>query len=246
MVEERLRDSRLHIKARPHRLEERCDLDEVLAGKGEPKILRFVLDHYSGDAVAPSLHELGAHLADQSWRRIDSDWMGIAADLAMQLDKGVNNTSLVLAFEFTDTGRVLLFPGDAQIGSWLSWQSVKWTLGTREVAATDLLARTVYLKVAHHGSQNATPHRLGLDQMTSPDLSAFIPVNQDDAKKARWHKMPFDKILTELTRKTAGRVIRADDAWTALLNGKPPFSTPSGSIQAVRNQGLGWVELDVV
>ena len=30
---------------------------------------------------------------------------GIAADLAMQLDRGVNNTSLVLAFEFIDTGR---------------------------------------------------------------------------------------------------------------------------------------------
>ena len=51
------------------------------------------------------------NLSDQSWRRIDADWLGIAADLAMQLDRGVNNTSLVLAFEFIDTGRVVLFPG---------------------------------------------------------------------------------------------------------------------------------------
>jgi hypothetical protein len=46
---------------------------------------------------------------DVSWRRIDSDWLGVSADLAMQLDSRTNNTSLALAFEFTDTGRVLLF-----------------------------------------------------------------------------------------------------------------------------------------
>ena len=63
------------------------------------------------------------NLTDQSWRRIDADWLGIAADLAMQLDRGVNNTSLVLAFEFIDSGRVVLFPGDAQVGNWLSWQT---------------------------------------------------------------------------------------------------------------------------
>lgn len=221
------------------------DLEALLAGAGDPDMLRFISEHYSGDVPPPEVAS-DRHLADQSWRRIDADWMGMAADLAMQLDAGVNNTSLVLAFEFTDTRRVVLFPGDAQIGSWLSWQPVKWKIGEEEVAATDLLARTVYLKVAHHGSRNATPPRLGLDQMTSPDLSAFIPVNEEDAKKARWHAMPFGTILTELARKTAGRVIRADDSWTVEATGKPPFATPSGSIQAVRNQGQGWVELDVV
>ena len=37
-----------------------------------------------------------------------------------------NNSSLVLAFEFLDTKRVMLFVGDAQIGNWLSWQKVGW------------------------------------------------------------------------------------------------------------------------
>ena len=55
----------------------------------------------------------------------------------------------------------MLFPADAQVGNWLSWQSVKWPVGANEVKATDLMARTVYLKVAHHGSHNAT---LGLEQ----------------------------------------------------------------------------------
>ncbi len=194
-----------------------------------------------------------ATLRDQSWRRIDADWLAPAADLAMQLDRGVNNTSLVLAFEVVDGGRVFLFPGDAQIGSWLSWQDVEWTVGEAGVKAADLMARTVYLKVAHHGSENATPSRSGLDLMTSPDLSAFIPTSKADARKVHWAGMPYDAILTALSAKTAGRVLRADDDWLALPGGSPAFTAPSGSILAVRGaardarHGKGglWVEVDL-
>lgn len=209
----------------------------------------FVWDHYSG----PAANARPDDDPDQSWRRIDADWLGIAADLAMQLDRGVNNTSLVLAFEFIDTGRVFLFPGDAQIGNWLSWKDLKWPQGQTTVTAADLMARTVYLKVAHHGSQNATPPKQGLDLMTSADLSAFIPTNKIDAVNVHWGAMPYDAILTALAAKTSGRVIRADDAWLANKNGKPAFAAPSGSILAVRSaprdeaRGTGglWVELDL-
>ena len=210
----------------------------------------YVRKHYSGPVSGPAPMEN----RDQSWRRIDADWMGIAADLAMQLDRGVNNTSLVLAFEFIDSGRVFLFPGDAQIGNWLSWKDLKWPVGRATVTTADLLARTVYLKVAHHGSQNATPKQQGFDLLTSADLSAFIPTNKLDAVKVHWGEMPYDGILTALEAKTKGRVIRADDAWLADANGKPAFAAPSGSIQAVRSaprdaaRGTGglWVELDLV
>ena len=175
---------------------------------------------------------------DQSWRRIDADWLGVAADLAMQLDRGVNNTSLVLAFELIDSGRVFLFPGDAQIGNWLSWQDSSWEVGGATVHAAGLLARTVFLKVAHHGSQNAT----------------FIPTSKKDAVKVHWGDMPYDAIVADLEAKTGERVVRADDAWLATKNGKPGFETPSGSIQsvkhAVRNSDSGsgglWVELELV
>ncbi|AZO23818.1 hypothetical protein EJ070_26130 [Mesorhizobium sp. M1E.F.Ca.ET.045.02.1.1] len=209
----------------------------------------FTSKHYSGavSGAAPMEDR------DQSWRRIDADWMAIAADLALQLDRGVNNTSLVLAFEFTDTGRVFLFPGDAQIGNWLSWKDLKFQVGAATVTTADLLARTVYLKVAHHGSQNATPEKQGLDLITSPDLSAFVPTNKLDALKVHWGEMPYGAILTALEAKTKGRVIRADDAWLANANGKPAFASPSGSILAVRSaprdhaRGAGglWVEVDL-
>ncbi len=220
------------------------DLEEVLAGKGDDKIVKFMLDHYAGGAKKPPGKADKDHLVNQDWRRIDGDWLGIAADLALRLDDGINNTSLVLAFEFTDSERVLLFPGDAQIGSWLSFETVKWTVDGKEITAHDLLARTVYLKVAHHGSRNATPPRLGLDHMVSPDLSAFIPVNEKDAEKAGWHKMPYGAILTTLSEKTAGRVIRADDGWLTQSNGRPAFALPSGSMVSVAT-GEGWVEVQV-
>lgn len=239
------------------------ELSALLAGTAEGDIAAFFDAHYSGD-VAPaqpgpaptsgrSRKLPDKNLADQSWRRIDTDWIAIAADLAMQLDRGVNNTSLVLAFEFLDTGRVFLFPGDAQVGNWLSWQAVKWPVGSATVEASDLMARTVYLKVAHHGSQNATLEKRGLDLMASSDLSAFVPTSQKDAQKVGWGRMPYQAILTALADKTNGRVIRADDDWVGKKDGRAGFACPSGSIRAVRNaardtaRGKGglWVEVDL-
>jgi hypothetical protein len=63
----------------------------------------------------------------EEWRRIDSDWLATAGELALDLNKKTNNTSLVLAFELTKSQphKVLLFPGDAEVGNWLSWYNEK-------------------------------------------------------------------------------------------------------------------------
>src|SRR6266699_2202355 len=71
--------------------------------------------------------------------------------LPRALDSMTNNTSLVLAIELAD-GDVLLFAADAQVGNWLSWQDLKWTVGTSPVTGPDLLKRTIFYKVGHHGS----------------------------------------------------------------------------------------------
>jgi beta-lactamase superfamily II metal-dependent hydrolase len=185
--------------------------------------------------------------AAQAWRRIDNDWLGVSADLAIQLDKRTNNSSLVLAFEFVETKRVMLFVGDAQVGNWLSWKDVKWTVENTTVSAHDLLARTVLYKVGHHGSHNATLKENGLQLMTSPDLSAFIPTNKDDAKNVGWGEMPFEPLLEDLERRARNRVIRADDAWLKQAHGQPPANIVSGAIKALRHdpQNGRWVELDV-
>lgn len=151
----------------------------------------------------------------QDWRKIEDDWTAAAESLALNLDNHTNNTCVVLAFEIVASGRVLLFPADAQVGNWLSWQKLKWKVkdGERvsEVTVPDLLQRTVFYKVGHHGSHNATLRALGLEQMTSEELMAFVPVDRAQAKKNGWNKMPFAPLVKRLHEKTGGRVIMTDD-----------------------------------
>ncbi len=63
-----------------------------------------------------------------AWRRIGFDWLASAGSLALDLDSATNNTSLVLAIELVNSGQVLLFPADAQVGNWLSWDELEWEL----------------------------------------------------------------------------------------------------------------------
>jgi len=164
--------------------------------------------------------------ASQAWRSVDTDWLSAASGLAIQLDKFTNNTSLVLAVERIADGKVLLFPGDAQEGNWLSWQdpNLKWQVqgadGTSTtVTAKDLLARTVFYKVGHHSSHNATAKAKGLEMMTSQaELTAFIPVDRQVAlgrSPAGTWKMPARQLYRALLDKCQGRVVRSDIGWAA-------------------------------
>lgn len=151
----------------------------------------------------------------EGWRKIGDDWTAAAETLALNLDSHTNNTCLVLAFEIVSSGRTLLFAADAQVGNWLSWQDVRWHVkdddGSGKVTGPDLLKRTVFYKVGHHGSHNATLRSLGLEQMTSEELVAFIPVVRAEAVKNRWMKMPFTPLVGRLREKTGGRLIMSDD-----------------------------------
>jgi hypothetical protein len=147
--------------------------------------------------------------ARNDWRRIDNDWLGYAGPLALALDSDTNNTSLVLAFELSPGGDVLLFPGDAQVGNWQSWELLEWKVGAEKVHSDDLLARTILYKVGHHGSHNATLREKGLELMASGELAAMIPVNRETAKKMEW-LMPFPSLFKRLEEKTKGRVMDAE------------------------------------
>ena len=154
-------------------------------------------------------------IPDQAMRRIDDDWTAAAETLALNLDSHTNNTCLVLAFELVDTGKVLLFAADVQVGNWLSWQSTKWSVkdgnSIHDVLGPDLLRRCCFYKVGHHGSHNATLRALGLEQMVSNELVAFIPVFRAQAEKNRWMAMPFTPLVNRLKEKTGGRLVFSDD-----------------------------------
>jgi len=151
-----------------------------------------------------------------TWQRIDHDWLLSVAQLGLQLDSATNNTSLVLAFELGDHGPVLLFAADAQIGSWKSWL----TLPEFDTAA--LLRRTVFYKVGHHGSHNATLKEGGLEAMDSPGLVAAIPVNQDFANNSKHWQMPAPPLYARLKERTRGRILRADATWPTPHDPAPP------------------------
>jgi hypothetical protein len=154
----------------------------------------------------------------EEWRRIDTDWLVGGSELALQLDSYTNNTSLALAIELIEDGRVLLFPADAQVGNWLSWHEYTWKVNdgetTRNVDAANLLSRTVFYKVGHHSSHNATITAKGLELMGRDDLVAVIPVDRKVAlgKTPPW-QMPANALYKRLIEKTRGCVVRSDEGW---------------------------------
>lgn len=114
--------------------------------------------------------------------------------LAFTLDQGLNNTSLVLLFSWR--GRRLLFPGDAQWGGWQSWID--------KPEAPELLRTVDFVKIAHHGSENATP-RSALEHMSRGSLAAMVSTQQKP-----WPSIPYSKLYEAIVRQTHERVVRSD------------------------------------
>jgi hypothetical protein len=206
----------------------------------------FDASHALSDADAAKLKLFNDHYLSERerWRQIEHDWLGAAGRLALRLDSDTNNTSLVLAFELFDGGPVLLFPGDAQVGNWMSWADLRWQGGeTGEVTAADLLTRTVLYKVGHHGSHNATLREKGLELMTSQDLVAMVPVDRVMAKKKRWD-MPFPALHRRLVEKTHGRVI---DAEQGIPGDRPEAATDQQWQAFLSNTDVqeGWIDYTI-
>jgi hypothetical protein len=178
----------------------------------EAEKIEFFKEHYGFEKRAPD-----------EWRRINDDWLSFAGGLALNLDTYTNNTCLAFAIEFISSKKVLLFPGDAQFSNWLSWQKLEWEIpkgtGVKEKVTTkNLLERTVFYKVGHHGSHNATLKKHGLEMMTSPELVAMIPVDREqaEAKKSKTNQkgwqMPEKNLFARLLDRTRGRIILADES----------------------------------
>jgi hypothetical protein len=170
----------------------------------------FFQQHYWGE-------DTDSKEQNQTWRSIDSSWLDSSSSLALQLDSATNNTCLVLAFELAD-GDVLLFPADAQVGNWLSWQDLKWRVDGEEITGPDLLRRTIFYKVGHHGSHNATLRDLGLEEMKKSLKLAFVPVDRAMAIKKRWNQMPLNELMKRLNEITEDRVVRIDEDIPAKLS----------------------------
>ena len=160
-------------------------------------------------ATARSDVQSSYYNSSDSWRKIDTDWMDELDSLALYMDSYTNNSSLAFAIECVESGKVLLFPADAQTGNWLSWSDLKWQ--DKKVKTDDLLKRTMIYKVGHHGSHNATLIA-AMEMMSEGNLSALLPVHQNDPniRKENGWRMPASKLEERLLQKTSGRILRHD------------------------------------
>lgn len=150
---------------------------------------------------------------DNQWRNIDYDWMYSIGSIALRHESSINNTSLSLAIQFKESERILLFPGDAEHGHWLSWydEKLKWKFKDlqskqRRVDINYILENTIFYKVSHHLSQNGTLKQNGIDKMPDDDLVAMVTLDLATARSGWRNTMPNDLLGAELMRKTRGKV----------------------------------------
>jgi hypothetical protein len=148
------------------------------------------------------------------WRKINDDWLSSAGSLALRLNSHINNTSLALAIEFEATGKVLLFPGDAEYGSWESWHQIKkWNKKGKDGKhlTEDLLNRTVFYKVGHHLSYNGTAKEKGILMMESNELAAMATLDRHRIAEKWKSTMPNKQLLQELIKRCQGKVFVMDE-----------------------------------
>jgi beta-lactamase superfamily II metal-dependent hydrolase len=133
--------------------------------------------------------------------------------LAFALEDARNNTSLVVLFTYR--GKRLLFPGDAQWGSWKYWLD--------QPDAADVLASLDFYKVSHHGSVNATP-TAAVDGLTNGRAVAMVSTQVEP-----WPSIPAPRLISALGSRTGGRVARSDSvAVTGAPVGPPLDDVPLG------------------
>jgi hypothetical protein len=154
-----------------------------------------------------------SNISHADFRRLQSRMMSSAFAFAELSGKVTNNTSLVLLIEWK--GKRLLFVGDAEWetrfkdgkanGAW----NVMW-----HERHEHLRDKIDFLKVGHHGSENATPwNDLEDGQVTEPSaiLDAILPLPADNVpptakamvstKRKNYETIPCSALLVELGRR---------------------------------------------
>ena len=129
--------------------------------------------------------------------------------VAVALDKAVNGTSLMIVLKVG--AAYLLFPGDAQWGTWLA--------AMKNTEAADLLRKAKFYKVGHHGSHNATPVDF-VEKLMSKGIVSMCSTN----KVTKWPDIPRQPLIDALVAKQA-KLARSDktnqvDAATFQVHGK--------------------------
>ena len=141
------------------------------------------------------------------------------------LDDALNNTSVILLFEVG--AQKLLFPGDAQIESWLYALNLAPDAHENRERLKDV---TLY-KVGHHGSLNATPRKSlwnlmenRTDPATERDdrplttvLSTLKGKHGSEAKKTEVPRRTLVESMVAETRFFTTEEVKASDLYEEIL-----------------------------
>ncbi len=114
--------------------------------------------------------------------------------VAVSLDKAVNGTSLMVMLQVGNA--YLLFPGDAQWGTWqAAMENPEWLA---------LLKRTTFYKIGHHGSHNATPIDF-VEKVLGDDFWTMVSTGS----VPQWPLIPRIPLLEAISKRTA-KLTRSD------------------------------------
>jgi hypothetical protein len=150
---------------------------------------------------------------------------GQTENLAFAMDSIKNNTSLVVLFHFK--GKSLLFPGDAQ---WGSWQFMM-----QDAEIQHILSELDFLKVSHHGSRNATPRQL-VESLKSEKLAAMISTQVEP-----FPTIPRKPLIEALAQRCCSHiVVRSDHVSIANAPNEPAPEMPHGF-----TIGKYWIDYDL-
>jgi beta-lactamase superfamily II metal-dependent hydrolase len=136
---------------------------------------------------------------------------------ASSVEGAVNGTSLMMMFEIGQA--FMLFPGDAQWGTWdAALKNPTWR---------SLLEKTTFYKIGHHGSHNATPISF-VEKCLQADISAMVCTGPT----AQWTKSIPKTELIDALRKKSTNIARSD-------------KSEPGEPAIFRRNGVTNVDLDI-
>ncbi len=231
-----------------------ADIDEYyLGGESQPNgqsapDSQGLADGYLGlfpDPTSTTV-EQPANISSKDFRQLRSRLGSNAMAAAALAGHVTNNLSVVLLLEWH--GRRLLFPGDAEWNSAFGGAVKKgrsngsWNVMWQERRA-DLTTPLDFLKIGHHGSENATPwappdektgkeHPISqiLDALLPPPTAGETPTAQAVAstqRTLRWPTIPDPALLVEIGRRVA-------NAETGYQDDPPPKGVAAGLPQPQR------------
>lgn len=138
------------------------------------------------ERAAPAADAVPTNISVADFRLLQSRMLSNAFAFANLSAKVTNNTSVVLLIEWK--GKRLLFVGDAEWDKKFKEGKSNGAWNTMWKERKELLNKPLdFLKIGHHGSENATPWLDGSDTETEPSqiLDAILPIPAQGAPKAK-------------------------------------------------------------